>query len=150
MASSTPTWKQVSGLMTSHRAGRILTVETKCKVRRTKLYCNHGDPWQAYYIKEMQHSRCYLSNGRTGSSLWGRTWMFISSNVEHEHHEWIAAHSSWLMQSVMCKTRAVPADGAKRPDLSLSAVVMVRSYATDRPTDLSTVTSSRDSVVWNH
>jgi hypothetical protein len=48
------------------------------------------------------------------------------------------------MQSVLCKRRAVPADGAKRPVLSLTAVIIVRSYATDRLS----VVSFRDSVVW--
>jgi len=157
MASSTRIWKQVSGLMTSHRARRIVTVETKCKVRHTKLYCNHGNTWQAYYVKEMQHSRCYLSNGRNESSLWSTI-----LNVEHENHEWTEAHNSWMnwgsqqlknctgsIKSVMCKRCAGPADGANRPELSLWAVIIVRRYATDRPTDRLTVTSSRDSVVWN-
>ena len=39
------------------------------------------------------------------------------------------------MKSVMCKRLAVTADGAKRPKVSFSAVITVRSYATDRPID---------------
>jgi hypothetical protein len=156
MASFTRILKQVFGLMTSYSACHILTVETKCKFRHKRcsfVTMTAHDKHITY--RKMQHSGCYLSNGRTKSYLWRTILMFIPSNVEHElykrneiHGNLKTAHGQWnlfCVKAIPTKRRTVPADGAKRPDLSLSAVVMVRSNATDRPT----VTFFRDSVVWD-
>jgi hypothetical protein len=54
------------------------------------------------------------------------------------------------MKSVMCKRCPVPADGARRSDLSLSAVIMVRSYATDRRSPLSEIQLSETVTIAVH